>query len=159
MAPRLFKAVFVGTLVSLVAAGPALAGKKKKGASDAPGVPVTIRVVDAEEAPIAQATIRHPEEADPHRVNAMTGEFTTSVLYMPDGRELVFEKDLQLEFEISAAGYINQDIVYVVKKRKNSLTIIMQKMDLDLSDDDFDDPVIQFGRDKPIDGAGGEPAQ
>ena len=151
MAQGLFRAAVVGTLVSLVVAGPALAGKKK-GSSDTPGVPVTVRVVDENEQPVAQATVRHPEEADPHRVNAMNGEWTASVLYMPDGRELVFEKDLQLEFEISAAGYINQDIVYTVKKRKNQFTVVMQKMNLDIEDDDMDDPVIQFGRDKPIDG-------
>ena len=55
-------------------------------------------------------------------------------------------------FEVSAPGYNNRFIEYVVRKRKNVILVVLPKMELDLSeDDDMDDPVIQFGRDKPID--------
>ena len=124
--------------------------KKNTTVSNGPGIEVTVRVLDEAGAPVGSATVRHPDEADPHPVNVMSGAFAASVLYMPDGRELIFEKDLQLTFEISAAGYVNQEVLYTVKKRNNQVTVVLEKMNLDIDDDD--DAVIGFGRDKPIDG-------
>jgi hypothetical protein len=48
---------------------------------------------------------------------------------------------------------MNQRFVYLIKKRKNVVPVTLQKMDLSSEDLEADDPVIQFGRDKPIDGA------
>lgn len=116
------------------------------------GIPVTVQVTDEAGAPIPTAVVRHPEEADRHRVNTETGRWVASVLYLPDGSELVFEKGKELEFEVSAPGYANARVKYFVRKRKNLVPVVLQKMELKLEeDDDMEDPVIQFGRDKPID--------
>ena len=117
------------------------------------GVLVTVQVVDITGVPIPTAVVRHPKEEDRHRVNTATGEYSTSVLYMPNGDELIFEKGMMLEFEVSAPGYNNNHVQYLVKKRKNVFQVPLEKMalDLDSEEDEMDDPVIQFGRDKPID--------
>ncbi len=116
------------------------------------GVPVTVRVVDAETAvPVATAVVRHPNEQDRHRVNTETGAWVGSVLYMPNGDELVFEKGLFLEFEVSAPGYENTRVEYTVRKRKNVIEVPLAKMQIDMAEEDPEDIVIQFGRDKPID--------
>lgn len=117
------------------------------------GVEVRIQVIDSAGAPIPTAVVRHPEEVERHRVNTADGIYKASVLYMPNGDELFFEKGLTLEFEVSAPGYKNFHLTYVVKKRKNTFEVSLEKMalDLDSEEDEMDDPVIQFGRDKPID--------
>ena len=115
------------------------------------GVPVTVIVMQPDGTPIPTAVVRHPSEAERHRVNTATGEWTESVLYMQDGSEFIFEKGLELELEISAPGYVNQKIRYIVRKRKNRIPVILQAMEMEDEEDDFDGPVIQFGRDKPID--------
>lgn len=121
-------------------------------AQDPVGVPVTVQVVDTAGAPIPTAVVRHPNEEARHRVNTETGKWTDSVLYMPNGDELVFEKGMELEFEISAPGYQNARVKYYVRKRKNLVPVVLQQMELELTEEeDMDDPVIQFGRDKPID--------
>ena len=121
-------------------------------ADDDEGIPVTVRVIDAEtSAPIATAVVRHPQEEDRHRVNTETGTWTGSVLYMPDGSEMFFTKGLQLEFEVSAPGYANQKVAYIVRKRKNVFDVPLTKMQIDMSEEDPEDIMIQFGRDKPID--------
>jgi hypothetical protein len=116
------------------------------------GIPVTVQVVDIEGVPIATAVVRHPMEADRHRVNTETGRWTASILYMPNGDELIFEKNMELEFEVSAPSYENATVKYIVRKRKNLVPVVLNKMDFTMDDDeDLDDPVIQFGRDKPLD--------
>ena len=121
-------------------------------AADEEGIPVTVRVVDAETTtPIATAVVRHPQEEDRHRVNTETGTWTGSVLYMPDGSEMFFTKGLTLEFEVSAPGYANQKVAYIVRKRKNVFDVPLTKMAIDMSEEDPEDIMIQFGRDKPID--------
>jgi hypothetical protein len=121
-------------------------------AADEEGVPVTVRVVDAETSlPIPTAVVRHPQEEDRHRVNTETGTWTGSVLYMPDGSEMFFTKGLQLEFEVSAPGYANQKVAYIVRKRKNVFDVPLTKMAIDMTEEDPEDIMIQFGRDKPID--------
>lgn len=138
------------TLASLLVAASLLMGAPAL--ADDVGVPVTIQVVDAAGTPIPTAVVRHPDEADRHRVNTETGKWVASVLYLPNGDEIVFEKGMELEFEISAPGYQNARMTYFVRKRKNLVTVVLEKMEIQLSnDDDLEDPVIQFGRDKPID--------
>ena len=71
---------------------------------------------------------------------------------MPDGSMLKFDKGMELTFEVSAPGYVTETVRYVVRKRKNLVPVVLQKMELELTEEeDMDDPVIQFGRDKPID--------
>ncbi len=121
-------------------------------AAEEVGIPVTVHVTDIEGLPVATAVVRHPSEQDRHRVNTETGKWVASVLYLPNGDELVFIKGMELEFEISAPGYKNLRVTYFVRKRKNVVPVVLEKMEFDLdSEDDVDDPVIQFGRDKPID--------
>lgn len=120
---------------------------------EGPGVPVTLRILDAEGAPIATAVVRHPEEKARHRVNAETGEWSDRILYMEDGSELPFEKGTILVFEVSAPGYRNARIQFVVKKRKNVFVVTLEKLDIVVDPDEEEDPFIQFGRDKPVDGA------
>lgn len=131
---------------ALLVATPALA------ADDDEGIPVTVRVIDAEtSAPIPTAAVRHPVEEERHRVNTETGTWTGSVLYLPDGSELFFTKGMQLELEVSAPGYANQKVAYVVRKRKNVFDVPLTRMTIDMSEEDPEDIMIQFGRDKPID--------
>jgi len=116
------------------------------------GIMVTVEVIDVAGQPIQTAVVRHPSEQDRHRVNTATGRWEASVLYLPNGDELVFLKGMELTFEVSAPGYENFTATYIVRKRKNVAQVVLQKMDIDLSEDEaLDAPIIQFGRDKPID--------
>jgi hypothetical protein len=116
------------------------------------GIPVTVAVLDETGIPIPTAVVRHPKEADRHRVNTETGSWTAEILYMPNGDELVFLKNMELEFEVSAPGYENQFVKYIVRKRKNIITVTLVKMTFeDASDEEDDEIIIQFGRDKPLD--------
>ena len=125
---------------------------------DVAGVPVKVVVLDEAGAPIPTAVVRHPQEADRHRVNTYDGSWEAAVLYLPDGTELKFLKGMVLELEISAPGFVNQRIQYLIRKRKNVVEVQLARMQFDMQEEEADDPVIQFGRDKPIDGQGGEPA-
>lgn len=121
------------------------------------GILVKVIVTDMEGKPIPTAVVRHPMEADRHRVNTFDGSWEAAVLYLPDGSELKFLKGDTLEFEVSAPGYVNQRIMYVVRARKNIVPVVLEKMQLNLEEEEEEDPVIQFGRDKPIDGKSGKP--
>ena len=117
------------------------------------GVPVKVYVKDIAGAPISTAVVRHPSEADRHRVNAETGHWEQAILYLPDGSELVFEPGLNLQLEVSAPGYMTRVVAYDVKKRRNQFPVVLEKMNL--KDADFEEPIIQFGRDKPRTNTGG----
>jgi hypothetical protein len=131
-------------LLVAAASSPALA-------ADDDGIPVTVEVRDVGGQPIATAVVRHPDERHPHPVNTETGRWTAPALYLPDGSEIIFAKGMELEFEVSAPGYKNARVKYFVRKRKNVVPVVLEPMDLDLDAEDVDDPIIQFGRDKPID--------
>lgn len=123
------------------------------------GIPVEIRVMDTSGNPIATAVVRHPEEQERHPVNTITGAYTTDVLFLPDGSEKLFVKGLDLEFEVSAPGFVTANVRHVVRKRRNVIAVTLETMELNLLDD-LEEPVIQFGRDRPIDGATpADPAQ
>ncbi len=127
---------------------------KKKNKTD--GVPVEVVVTDQMGQVIPTAIIRHPDEADRHRVNAVDGSWEASVLYMPDGSELLFLPGLSLQLEVSAPGYVTQVIQYDVRKRKNKISISLAELELD--NEEIDEPMIQFGRDKPRESTSGTPA-
>jgi len=140
------------TLVAaLLLAAPAYA-KKKEGE----GVAVKVVVSDEEGAPVSTAVVRHPDEADRHRVNAVDGSWEASVLYMPDGTELVFQPGLVLRLEVSAPGYMTQVLQYDVRKRNNKISVTLSK--LELESEEIEEPVLQFGRDRPREDGGGAPA-
>lgn len=116
------------------------------------GIPVTVQVLDAEtQLPIPTAVVRNPQEEERHRVNRELGTWTGDVFYMPDGTEVKFTKGATLQFEVSAPGYVNQIVGYTVRKRRNEFPVFLQKMEVDLTEENPDDVMIQFGRDKPID--------
>ena len=115
-----------------------------------PGVKVTVRVVDQEGNPVPTAVVRHPKEESRHRVNTENGEWSASVLYFPDGSEFIFEKGTILDLEISAPGYNNVAVQYVVKKRKNTVEVSLEPFIIDDADESEDDIIVGFGRDRPI---------
>ena len=120
-------------------------------AQDDRGIPVQITVTDATGAPVATASVRHPDEKYPHEVNKVDGSVEIRELYMPDGSELIMEKGTVLKLEVSAPGYQNYDFTYVVRKRRNAVSIALTPLDLEDDTEEMDDPIIQFHRDRPRD--------
>ena len=114
------------------------------------GVMVSVRVMDEQQKPIATAVVRHREEADPHRVNSLNGEWHESKLYMPGGGELIFAPGMHLELEVSAPGYLTRVIGYDIHKRKNSIEVTLKELFVD--DSDIIVPTLEFGRDEPREG-------
>ncbi len=121
-------------------------GKKDPNA----GVVVTIQVLDTKGSPIPTAVVRHPEEADPHRVNSLNGEWYASELYLPDGGEIIFQPGMDLKLEISAPGYMTRNIQYKIEKRKNDVPVTLDTLEVD--DSEIIAPTLEFGRDKPREG-------
>ena len=80
----------------LLAVGLSAPAEAKKDANQ--GVEVRIRVMDEAGEAIPTAVVRHPEEADRRRVNSVTGEWMASVLYLPDGSELIFVPGMSLSW-------------------------------------------------------------
>ena len=150
--------LFAAMLGAAPVASAVLAPAVAHAADPEAGLPVKVFVIDEAGKPIQTAVVRHPKEADRHRVNTFDGSWEATELFLPDGTEVKFVKGMVLELEISAPGYVNQHIQYTIRKRKNVFTVPLQKMQLDIEPDEGDDPVIQFGRDKPIDGQGNKPA-
>ena len=136
----------VSLLVGVFAAGPALAAAKGEKSE---GVPVEVKVIDTEGQAVSTAVVRHPDEADRHRVNALTGSWSASVLYLPDGSEMIFTPGMSIQLEVSAPGYMTQIIQYDIRKRKNKIEVTLPKLDLENSE--VEEPLIQFGRDRPRD--------
>ena len=120
----------------------ALAGSS----NDGDGIPITVTVLDQAGDPVPTAVIRHPDEADRHRVNSVDGSWTESVLYMPDGTDLKFEKGLLMSLEVSAPGYQIQIVEVEVKKRKNNLTVTLLPQPED--EEPIEEPMMSFGRDE-----------
>lgn len=127
----------------------ALSGCPKSGGSG-DGVPVTVQVQDADGDPIGSAIIRHQDEKERHKVNLVSGSWTADRLYLPGGAELVFTAGMPISFEVSASGYLTETVHYVVRKRRNVIEITLTEMDV--GTEDMQDPLISFGRDKPIGG-------
>ena len=117
------------------------------------GVSVKVFVLDGKGDPISTAVVRHPREADRHRVNAATGHWEGSVLYLPDGSELIFKPNTSLQLEVSAPGYLTKLIQYDVKKRRNQFDVHLEGMSL--KEAEFEEPIIQFGRDRKKSDIGG----
>ena len=142
-------------LVALLVSSLALSGPAEARDKSA-GVNVKIVVTGTDGAPVSTAVVRHPDEADRHRVNAVDGSWEASVLYMPDGTELVFQPGLTLRLEVSAPGFMTQVIQYDVRKRNNKIPVTLTP--LELQSEEIEEPVLQFGRDRPREEGGGTPA-
>jgi hypothetical protein len=121
------------------------------------GVPVRVTVLDAAGAPVSTAVVRHPKESDRHRVNAATGEWEASALYLPDGSDLPFVPGTTLQLEVSAPGYLTQVVEHEIKKKKNHIDVVLEAIDLDAPDDG--EPSLEFDRDVPREDASSAPAQ
>ena len=143
LARLLLTAALLTTTASVALVADVAEAKKDKDA----GVLVRITVLDPEGNPIPTAVVRHPDEADRRRVNSVTGVWEESILYLPDGSELRFVPGMTLTFEISAPGYITFVASYDVRKRNNKLEVVLQPMEIE--EEEIDEPLIQFGRDKP----------
>lgn len=121
------------------------------------GTRIQVRVLSENGEPIPTAVIRHPDEEERHRVNSVTGTWEEEVLYMPDGSELIFTPGLLLYLEISAPNYESQVVQYQVRRRRNSLSVTLKR--LEMQEVTIDEPMMSFGRDKPIDASeGGGPS-
>ena len=153
-----FRQIRTSALVACVLSLLVVTGCAHSGSSGSsgPGVNVKVKVLDDANKPLATAVIRHPEEDQRHPVNAVDGTWEASVLYLPDGSELVFEPGGRVRLEISAPGFVTQHVEYQVKKRKNSFAVNLKAIELD--DEEIEEPVIQFGRDRPREGGGGLPS-
>ncbi len=143
LAPLLLLAALAAPVAVFTVPSDALAKDKK----EETGVPVRVVVKDPEGAPIPTAVVRHPQEQDRHRVNAVDGSWEASALYMPDGSELRFTKGMMLELEISAPGFMTQVFQYQVLKRKNVVEVTLPKIEAEVAP--VEEPVISFGRDEP----------
>ncbi|MCO4743680.1 MAG: hypothetical protein KC912_02755 [Proteobacteria bacterium] len=115
------------------------------------GLPVEITVLDEDGAPVSTASVRHPEEKLPRAVNTVDGKVTLQVLYLPDGTELIMEKGVELVLEVSAPGFENQPVKYLVRKRRNAFPVVLKRLNLEDDTEEMDDPIIQFHRDRPRD--------
>jgi hypothetical protein len=147
---RFFSSTVAAVLLAAGLSTPAFAKKDKDD-----GVSVRITVLDEAQNPIPTAVVRHPDEADRRRVNSVTGVWEDSILYLPDGSELRFVPGMTLQFEISAPGYITQVVQYDVRKRNNKVEIALKKMEIE--EEEIEEPLIQFGRDKPREALDGAP--
>jgi hypothetical protein len=87
------------------------------------GVPVTVQVVNDAGTPVSTAHVTHPIERASHAVNTDTGKWTESVLYLPNGTELIFEQGTELVLEVAAPGYLTELVTFTVKKRKNLVVV------------------------------------
>ena len=132
------------------AAGLALLAADPAFAKEEDGINVQVQVLDPTGSPIPTAVVRHPDEAERHRVNTVTGIWEGNVLYLPDGSMIKFEKGMELAFEVSAPGYVTETVRYLVRKRKNLIQVSLEQMaEEEIEEEEM--PIIGFGRDKPID--------
>ncbi len=116
-------------------------------AKEETGIEVKVCVVDVAGAPVPTAIVRHPQEADRHRVNAQDGCFPASSIYTPDGTEIRFTSGMDLTLEISAPGYQTEVITYQVRKRRNNILLTLQA--IEMTEEGIEEPIITFKQDKP----------
>jgi hypothetical protein len=135
----MLKRMLLAGLLAMAASSPAMAKSTE--------LMLKILVLDEANEPVSTASVRSAQEAEKHGVNANTGAWEGSVLYLADGSEVKFVPDMPVEFEISAPGYVTQKVAYVMRKRKNVIKVNLGKItDAEDTDEDVD---INFGRDKP----------
>ncbi|MED5369420.1 MAG: hypothetical protein VX899_00275 [Myxococcota bacterium] len=132
-------------------AAPAMAGSKS-----GEGKRVRVQVIDPQGQPVSTAVIRHPDEADRHRVNSVDGTWEDEVLYLPDGSPLYFVVGEILVFEVSAPGYETTVVSYQVERRGNDIKVTLNELEYDSGE--IDEPMMSFGRDVPRDEGGAGPA-
>ncbi len=114
------------------------------------GIPLEIRVTDRDGSPVPTATVHSSLEREPQRVNTENATWTGDRAFPDDGTEVLFEKKAALEFSIAAPGFERVDVVYVMRKKKN--TLVVELSPLPIPPDDPGKPTgIGFGRDELLD--------
>jgi len=133
----------------LAAPGSALAGDSD--GDEVEGIPLVVTVVDGTTGlPIPFAAVRETQEKELHPVNRKTGQFATTMLYPSYNEEIPLQKGMELTLEVTAANYAPRKVTYVMRKRKNKVMVELEPMVVDPNWGE--EPVWQFGRDKPIGG-------
>ncbi len=98
-------------------------------AASAAPIDLTVEVVDIAGIPVPTAAVIHEVEGTRHRVHSETGRWSTSVLYRPDGTELVFARGVEVALRVTAPGYIpTQPTITPGKKRKQTTTVTLMPM-------------------------------
>ena len=120
------------------------------------GLALTVQVLDDTGNPITTAVVRNPEEAERHQVNAVSGTWTATALYLDGGAEVPFHEGQDVSFEVSAPGFLTETVRYIIRKRRNTIVVTLSAMEL--TGEQLEDPLISFGRDKPLDGQPVTPA-
>ena len=88
---------------------------------------VEVCVVDAAGAPVGSATVRSPITGERDRVNRVSGCWTGSVLYLPDGTERLFLPGSTFAFDVAAAGWAPQRVEVEVQssRRANRVSVTL----------------------------------
>lgn len=109
-----------------------------------------LEVVDAETGePLPAAVLTSPDLDDRIRVDPASGTWQGDSLGTAEGA-VPFARGTILSLEISAPGYLNQEVSIRIRRRHQRLEVALERLVLDL-DADLEDPIITFGRMKPID--------
>lgn len=110
---------------------------------------ITVHVLDLEGRAIPSAYVRHPEERELHRVNADNGTWKTDAFYFEGDQVAYVERGQTVRLEISAPGYRNAELTFLVRRKHNRVRVKLEPMTLR---EDTEDPLVEFGRDRPFDG-------
>jgi len=110
-----------------------------------------LRVTDADGAVVPTAVFRVPDlDAERVHVDSNTGTWRGDALPVW-GDEPVPLPVGEVTVEVSAPGYVHQQVTVKLRKRRaRRVQVTLERRRLDL-ETDVDDPVIVFGRFKPLD--------
>ncbi|MCB9677750.1 MAG: hypothetical protein H6737_21770 [Alphaproteobacteria bacterium] len=88
---------------------------------------LTIEVLGPDGAPLSGAFVRFLDEQESHRAHSMTGRWTGSARYLPDGSEVFMLKGDTLPIEVFAPGYgyVRED-VEITRRRRQLHTVTLQ---------------------------------
>jgi len=121
----------------------ALAGVAQ--AKDEEGMLVEVQVVDAGGHAIPNAWVRVPDTEGRRSVSPQTGVWSARYLYSFDGVEVYFKRGEVLEMTISAPGYQARVARYRVRRGKNELHVVLDKLPAEQAQADSD--ISWFRRD------------
>jgi hypothetical protein len=116
------------------------------------GIPLVITVVDAQtRRPIPFATVRDTQEKALKMVDRKTGQIVMTRLEPSYNDMVPLTKGMELTIEVTAAAYEPKQIAYRMRRRGNKLIVPLDVMKI--PPNIGSDPIMQFGRDRPLDGA------
>jgi len=115
------------------------------------GVPLVITVVDGLTGkPIPFATLRETQEKTLKMVDRATGQLALTRLEPSYNDMVPLKKGMVLTIEVTAAAYEPKQVEYTMRRRGNRLLIPLTPMKI--APNIGSEPVLQFGRDRPLDG-------